>query len=99
VRSVYLTVSDHDLVREIDKMRFDIGETEIWLKTWHLARAFAMAKDPLGPWIRAQTKTGKQLFLKLPRDIGLLGGGDDETRTRDLRRDRAPVAYRIIKQS
>ena len=32
VRAVYLTVSDNDLVREINKMKFDIGETEIWLK-------------------------------------------------------------------
>jgi integrase len=32
LRSVYLTAGDHDLVREIDMMRFDIGETEIWLE-------------------------------------------------------------------
>ena len=30
VRAVYLTVSDTDLVREINKMRFDTGDTEMW---------------------------------------------------------------------
>jgi hypothetical protein len=29
VRSLYVTISDEDLVREIDRMRFDLGETEI----------------------------------------------------------------------
>jgi integrase len=32
VRSVYLSISDEDLVREIDRMRFDLGETEIWVQ-------------------------------------------------------------------
>jgi hypothetical protein len=27
-----MTISDDDLVRAIDMMRFDIGETEIWVK-------------------------------------------------------------------
>jgi integrase len=31
VQSLYLTVSDADLVAAIDRMRFDIGETEIWV--------------------------------------------------------------------
>jgi len=30
VKSVYLTISDEDLVREIDRLTFDHGETEIW---------------------------------------------------------------------
>lgn len=30
VKSVYLTISDADLVREIDKLTFDHGKTEIW---------------------------------------------------------------------
>ena len=32
VRSVYLSISDEDLVREIDRVRFDLEETEIWSK-------------------------------------------------------------------
>jgi len=32
VRSLYVTISDEDLVREIDRMRFDMGETEIWVQ-------------------------------------------------------------------
>jgi hypothetical protein len=32
LHSLYMTVSDDDLVRAIDMMRFDIGETEIWVK-------------------------------------------------------------------
>jgi hypothetical protein len=30
VKSVYLTISDADLLREIDKLTFDHGKTEIW---------------------------------------------------------------------
>ncbi len=30
VKSVYLTISDADLVREIDRLSFDHGKTEIW---------------------------------------------------------------------
>lgn len=30
VKSLYLTISDTDLVREIDKLTFDRGKTEIW---------------------------------------------------------------------
>jgi hypothetical protein len=30
VKSVYLTISDADLVREIDRLTFDHGKTEIW---------------------------------------------------------------------
>ena len=30
VKSVYLTISDADLVREIDRLTFDHGNTEIW---------------------------------------------------------------------
>ncbi len=30
VKSLYLTISDADLVREIDKLTFDHGKTEIW---------------------------------------------------------------------
>jgi hypothetical protein len=30
VKSVYLTISDVDLVREIDWLTFDYGKTEIW---------------------------------------------------------------------
>lgn len=33
LQSLYLTISDEDLIRAIDMMRFDIGETEIWVKT------------------------------------------------------------------
>ena len=29
VRSLYVSISDEDLVKEIDRMRFDVGETEI----------------------------------------------------------------------
>jgi hypothetical protein len=29
-RSVYLSISDEDLVREIDRLTFDHGKTEIW---------------------------------------------------------------------
>lgn len=32
VRSLYVSISDEDLVREIDRMRFDVGETEIWVQ-------------------------------------------------------------------
>jgi integrase len=32
VRSLYVTISDEDLVQEIDRMRFDLGETEIWVQ-------------------------------------------------------------------
>jgi len=31
VQSLYLTVSDADLVDAIDRMKFDKGETEIWV--------------------------------------------------------------------
>jgi integrase len=31
-RTVYLSISDDDLVREIDRMKFDQGDTEIWLQ-------------------------------------------------------------------
>jgi integrase len=31
-RTVYLSISDEDLVREIDRMKFDQGDTEIWLQ-------------------------------------------------------------------
>lgn len=30
VKSLYITISDEDLVREIDRLTFDHGETEIW---------------------------------------------------------------------
>jgi len=30
VKSVYLTISDEDLVREIDRLTFDHGKMEIW---------------------------------------------------------------------
>jgi hypothetical protein len=30
VKSVYLPISDADLVREIDKLAFDHGKTETW---------------------------------------------------------------------
>ncbi len=30
VKSVYLTISDADSVREIDKLTFDHGKTDIW---------------------------------------------------------------------
>ena len=30
VKSLYLTISDTDLVREIDRLTFDHGKTEIW---------------------------------------------------------------------
>lgn len=30
VKSLYLTISDVDLVREIDRLTFDHGPTEIW---------------------------------------------------------------------
>jgi hypothetical protein len=30
VKSVYLTISDADLVREIDRFTFDHGKMEIW---------------------------------------------------------------------
>jgi len=29
-RSMHLTISDADLVREIDRLTFDHGKTEIW---------------------------------------------------------------------
>jgi hypothetical protein len=29
VRSVYLSISDEDLLQEIDKIKFDMGKTEI----------------------------------------------------------------------
>jgi len=32
LQSLYMTISDDDLVRAIDMMRFDVGETEIWVK-------------------------------------------------------------------
>lgn len=32
VRSLYVSISDEDLVKEIDRMRFDLGETEIWVQ-------------------------------------------------------------------
>jgi len=32
VQKLYLALSDDDLVRAIDMMQFDAGETEIWLK-------------------------------------------------------------------
>jgi hypothetical protein len=30
VKSLYLSISDEDLVKEIDLLTFDHGETEIW---------------------------------------------------------------------
>jgi hypothetical protein len=30
VKSLYLTINDADLVREIDRLTFDHGKTEIW---------------------------------------------------------------------
>lgn len=30
VKSLYLTINDEDLVREIDRLTFDHGKTEIW---------------------------------------------------------------------
>ena len=32
LRSLYVTISDDDPVRAIDMMRFDVGETEFWVK-------------------------------------------------------------------
>lgn len=32
LQSLYMTISDEDLIRAIDMMRCDIGETEIWVK-------------------------------------------------------------------
>jgi hypothetical protein len=32
VRGLYVTINDEDLVREIDRMNFDQGETEIWVQ-------------------------------------------------------------------
>ena len=32
LQSLYLTISDDDLIRAIDGMQFDVGETEIWVK-------------------------------------------------------------------
>lgn len=32
LQSLYMTISDDDLIRAIDMMRFDVGETEIWVK-------------------------------------------------------------------
>ncbi len=32
LQSLYMTISDDDLVRAIDMMKFDTGETEIWVK-------------------------------------------------------------------
>jgi hypothetical protein len=32
LQNLSMTISDDDLVRAIDMMRFDIGETEIWVK-------------------------------------------------------------------
>ncbi len=32
VRSLYVSISDEDLVKEIDRMRFDLGDTEIWVQ-------------------------------------------------------------------
>ena len=37
MRSLYVTIRDEDLVREIDRMRFDLGETEIWVQKRDLA--------------------------------------------------------------
>ncbi len=30
VKSVYLTINDADLVREIDRLTWDLGKTKIW---------------------------------------------------------------------
>lgn len=32
LQNLYLTLRDDDLVKTIDMMKFDIGETEIWVK-------------------------------------------------------------------
>jgi len=32
VQSLYLSISDADLIKAIDMMRFDVGETEIWVQ-------------------------------------------------------------------
>ena len=32
LQSLYMTISDDDLIRAIDTMRFDVGETAIWVK-------------------------------------------------------------------
>ena len=32
LQSLYMTISDDDLIWAIDTMRFDVGETEIWVK-------------------------------------------------------------------
>ncbi len=31
MQNLYLTLSDDDLIRVVDMMKFDVGETEIWV--------------------------------------------------------------------
>ena len=44
VRSLYVTISDEDLVREIDRMKFDKGQTEIFVEIL----SFKSERGPLG---------------------------------------------------
>ncbi len=70
VQSVYLTIGDADLVREM---------------------------GPLGALKFRYIRTGKLCLSRLPRDLRRLSGGSDETRTRDLRRDRRKVHIMILR--
>lgn len=65
VRSVYLTISDADLVREIDKLTFDHGKTEIW---------WAEMIDLL----ETQALTTLQMIHPVARMPGLMGYSDND---------------------
>ncbi len=87
-RSVYLSIRDEDLLEEIDSMEFDMGNTEIWPKKGPPAKT-VKGKGTL--WKSGTTNANENREdrpFRLYCDIRPLSCGDDETRTRDLRRDR-----------
>jgi hypothetical protein len=63
-----MTISDDDLVRAIDMMRFDVGETEIWVKKWISAgQATPVTREltKASPGLRA-TRTQGQVLSRFP---------------------------------
>jgi hypothetical protein len=100
VRERYGQISDQELIKAIDLMTFDLGETEIWLsspKIKILERGKLSRTNEI-QLVKMKTgaKRGQNSFALDTRE-SLMGkfpvflvrcGGSDETRTPDLRRDR-----------
>ncbi|MFH1116439.1 MAG: hypothetical protein V1792_21200 [Pseudomonadota bacterium] len=63
VQSLYLTVSDADLVDAIDRMRYDKGETEIWVFGRRNGR-LQRCDVPVEIWLRCEKGWGQVLLLE-----------------------------------